>query len=723
MQPATNNKLLQPGCATKFVTLLLLSNKCLQTARTFTVSVLYTILGIWGETAGHADIKYIPKVMNHTSEPTHTHRHHHVHNHSHHSHAEHSGCGCCGCHHSHSHAEGPLWRACLPMMVSGLLLIAGLCVQSDSWFALLIFVMAYLPVSLPVVRSAWGEMRSGAWANEFTLMLLASLGAFAIGEYPEAVGVMLFYAIGEFFQERAVGRARADIRALVSMRPEAATLILPDGTRQPTKPELVDTHSLIEVLPGERVPLDGELLNETAEFDTAALTGEALPRTFTQGAEISAGMIAVGRAVKLRTLRPFADNALQRIMRMVDEAAARKSPAETFIRRFARIYTPAVTLLALLIGLLPPLLAEQAWSVWTYRALVFLVVSCPCALVVSVPLSYYRGIGVASRFGLLFKGGNYLDAVSRLQAVAFDKTGTLTTGQFALTAIERVSAALPALTDTELLRMVAALERFSTHPLAKALVSAAGNNTLPKADNVCETPGGGLCGEINGYRICVGKAEWLQSQGIALPESPVTAPGTTTVLCAINSKYAATLRLADQPRPTAAETIRSLKKMGIRITALLSGDSNETTAAMAQQLHMDESAGNLLPADKAEQLRKLKLRFPQGGVAFVGDGINDAPVLATGDVAFAMGGGTDAAIETADVVVQNADPMGVAHAIAISRTTRRIVKLNITLALGIKLAVILTGALGLTGLWAAVLADTGVALWCVANTYLIQKRD
>lgn len=609
------------------------------------------------------------------------------------------------------------------MIVSALLLVAGLIVRTDNRLSLLLFVLAYLPVSLPVMRSAWSEMRHGAWANEFTLMLLASIGAFAIGEYPEAVGVMLFYAVGEFFQERAVKRARADIRALVSMRPEAATLIQPDGIRQRTNPELIATQSVIEVLPGERVPLDGELMNNTAEFDTAALTGEPLPRSFTKGQEISAGMIAVERAVQLRTLRPFADNALQRILRMVDEAAARKSPAETFIRRFARIYTPAVTLLALLMAVLPPLLAGQAWSVWTYRALVFLVVSCPCALVVSVPLSYYRGIGVASRFGLLFKGGNYLDAVSRLQAVAFDKTGTLTTGQFALTAIERNANAPHTLSDSELLRMVAAVERFSTHPLAKALVSAAGTDALPQADNVSETPGGGLCGEVNGLRICVGKAEWLQQQGIALTASTVATVGTTAVLCAIDGTYTATLRLADQPRPTAAETIRLLKQMGIRITTLLSGDSSETTAAMARQLHMDESAGNLLPADKAEELRKLKQRFPQGGVAFVGDGINDAPVLATGDVAFAMGGGTDAAIETADVVVQNADPMGVVHAIAISRTTRRIVKLNITLALGVKLAVILTGALGLTGLWAAVLADTGVALWCVANTYFIRKRS
>lgn len=609
------------------------------------------------------------------------------------------------------------------MIVSALLLVAGLIVRTDNRLSLLLFVLAYLPVSLPVMRSAWSEMRHGAWANEFTLMLLASIGAFAIGEYPEAVGVMLFYAVGEFFQERAVKRARADIRALVSMRPEAATLIQPDGTRQRTNPELIATQSVIEVLPGERVPLDGELMNDTAEFDTAALTGEPLPRSFTKGQEISAGMIAVGRAVQLRTLRPFADNALQRILRMVDEAAARKSPAETFIRRFARIYTPAVTLLALLMAVLPPLLAGQAWSVWTYRALVFLVVSCPCALVVSVPLSYYRGIGVASRFGLLFKGGNYLDAVSRLQAVAFDKTGTLTTGQFALTAIERNANAPHTLSDSELLRMVAAVERFSTHPLAKALVSAAGKDALPQADNVSETPGGGLCGEVNSHRICVGKAEWLQQQGIALTASTASTVGTTAVLCAIDGTYTATLRLADQPRPTAAETIRLLKQMGIRITILLSGDSSETTAAMARQLHMDESAGNLLPADKAEELCKLKQRFPQGGVAFVGDGINDAPVLATGDVAFAMGGGTDAAIETADVVVQNADPMGVVHAIAISRTTRRIVKLNITLALGVKLAVILTGALGLTGLWAAVLADTGVALWCVANTYFIRKRS
>lgn len=622
-----------------------------------------------------------------------------------------------------------MWRALLPMAVAALLLIVGIVANPLPAWPWAVFVLAYLPVGLPILKEAGEEIAKGDIFNEFTLMVLATIGAFAIGEYPEAVAVLLFYSVGEYFQDRAVGRARRDIQSLVNLRPDTAIVIDHDGRRTNMKPEAVEVGSVIEVVAGERVPLDGTLLTERADFDTAALTGEAEPRSIYAGDEVAAGMIAIGRVVRVRVLRPYAKSALQRIMTMVEDAASRKSHAEMFIRRFARVYTPVVIALAALIALVPPLLAGgTGWAVWLYRALVFLVISCPCALVVSVPLAYFRGIGVASRMGILFKGGNYLDAVARLNHVVFDKTGTLTTGQFVVRQV--TCAEGEAVGADNLLRMVAAVERKSTHPVARAIVAAADSKGDTQAnaasalvtDMVEEEPGLGLRGMVAGHELLVGKAALLEAHGIDTGKTE-TATGDTMVYCGMDGRYAGMIALGDQPRPEAAKGIERLHALGIKRTCVLSGDRSAAVERLAQTLGVDEWHADLLPEGKVEQMQRIKQQCADTGkVAFVGDGINDAPVLAMSDVGFAMGGaGSDAAVETADVVIQSDNPSRVADAIMIGRRTRSLVRYNIALALGIKVAVMLAGALGYASLWAAVLADTGVALLCVANTYAIRS--
>ena len=652
-------------------------------------------------------------------------KHHHEHGHCH---DNEGGCGC-GCHHHHEGNEAPMWRALLPMAVAALLLIVGIVANPLPAWPWAVFVLAYLPVGLPILKEAGEEIAKGDIFNEFTLMVLATVGAFAIGEYPEAVAVLLFYSVGEYFQDRAVGRARRDIQSLVNLRPDTATVIDHDDRRTNVKPEAVEVGSVIEVVAGERVPLDGTLLTERADFDTAALTGEAEPRSIDAGGEVAAGMIAIGRVVRVRVLRPYAKSALQRIMTMVEDAASRKSHAEMFIRRFARVYTPVVIALAALIALVPPLLAgSTGWAVWLYRALVFLVISCPCALVVSVPLAYFRGIGVASRMGILFKGGNYLDAVARLSHVVFDKTGTLTTGQFV---VSQVTCAEGVTVGADnLLRMVAAVERKSTHPVARAIVAAADSkgNTQANAasalvaDMVEEEPGLGLRGMVAGHELLVGKAALLEAHGIDTGKTETTT-GDTMVYCGMDGRYTGMIALGDQPRPEAAKGIERLHALGIKRTCVLSGDRSAAVERLAQTLGVDEWHADLLPEGKVEQMQRIKQQCADTGkVAFVGDGINDAPVLAMSDVGFAMGGaGSDAAVETADVVIQSDNPSRVADAITIGRRTRSLVRYNIALALGIKVAVMLAGALGYASLWAAVLADTGVALLCVANTYAIRS--
>lgn len=646
--------------------------------------------------------------------------HHHDHE-PHHDHNHECECSCgCGC--KHEEEERPLWRVVLPIITSALLLLWGIVANplSGGW-QWVIFLLAYLPIGLPIIKEAGEEMAEGEVFNEFTLMLLATIGAFAIGEYPEAVAVLLFYSVGEYFQDRAVDRAKSDIQALINLRPDTATVILPSGTKETKAPEEVTKDEVIEVMAGGRVPLDGTLLNERAFFDTAALTGEAEPRSIERGAEVAAGMIAMGQVVQLRVVRPYAESALQRILNMVKDAASRKSKAEVFIRRFARVYTPIVIALAVLVAIVPPLTMDGGWSQWLYRALAFLVISCPCALVVSIPLAYFRGIGVASRRGILFKGGNYLDAVTHLTEVVFDKTGTLTTGRFAVDHIIPTKGMEKAV----LLRIVASVERYSTHPIARAIVeNAQALGTAPTC-NVEEIAGLGLKAQVEGKCVWVGKRLLLSKNNIHVPEHFAENEVFTYVYCAIDEHFVGTIALADQPRADAAQGIKKHHSLNVS-TAMLSGDRTAVVAHLAQRLGIDRFHGDLLPEDKVKAFKQIKEANSAkagGKVAFVGDGINDAPVLALSDVGFAMGGaGSDAAVETADVVIQSDSPSLVAEAISIGQLTHRLVVCNIILALAIKVGVMLASALGFASLWAAVLADTGVALLCVANTYAIRAK-
>lgn len=639
----------------------------------------------------------------------------------HHHEEHHHGHGCC-CD-GHEQEEKSLWRSLLPIIVSALLLVFGIVANPFSaHLTWIVFLVAYLPIGVPIIKEAIGEMTEGEIFNEFTLMLIATIGAFAIGEYPEAVAVLLFYSVGEYFQDQAVDRAQRDIQSLINLRPDFATVIVPDGTKTQKAPEEVMKDEVIEVVAGGRIPLDGTLLNERAFFDTAALTGESEPRSIEGGKEVSAGMIATGGVVRLRVLRPYAESALQRILNMVKDAASRKSKAEMFIRRFARVYTPIVIILAAIVAILPPLFIGGEWTTWLYRALVFLVISCPCALVVSIPLAYFRGIGVASRRGILFKGGNYLDAVTRLKEVVFDKTGTLTTGHFAVDHVRTTEG----VDEQKLLLLVAAVERYSTHPIAKAIVEKVGERGLATAEKVEEVAGLGLKAQVEGKMLLVGKQSLLTNEDIEVPQHFAEDEAFTYIYCAIDGRFAGMIALSDQPRTEALQGINRLHALGIS-TAMLSGDRTSVVARLAKRLGIDRYHGDLLPEGKVETFKHIKegrqAEKAKDKVAFVGDGINDAPVLALSDVGFAMGGaGSDAAVETADVVIQSDNPALVAEAITIGRKTHRLVVFNISLALVVKVAVMLASALGFASLWGAVVADTGVTLLCVANTYLIRNK-
>ena len=588
---------------------------------------------------------------------------------------------------------------------------------------LVVYLVPYFVVGWDVLRKAVIGVRNRQPFDECFLMAVATVGAFLLGEYAEACAVMLFYQVGELFQSVAVGKSRRSIAALMDIRPDYANLCQPDGTVAQVDPEEVPVGAEIQVQPGERVPLDGVVLEGTSALNTAALTGESLPRDVEPGANVISGCVNMTGLLRVRTTKPYGESTVAKILDLVENSSMKKARAENFIARFARVYTPAVCYAALALAVLPPvvlmLLGQPAQlGDWVYRALTFLVISCPCALVISVPLSFFGGIGGASARGILVKGSTYLEELSKAEIVVFDKTGTLTQGAFHVTEV----CPAEGITREQLLESAALIESWSKHPIAQSIrESWAQPLDAARITDVEELGGHGIQAKLDGRPAAAGNARLMEKLGLTVPA--VNQAGTVVHL-ALDGRYAGYLCIADTVKPTSQKAIAGLKKAGVRRTVMLTGDAEPVAAAVAQQLGLDEYHAGLLPGDKVDQVEKLlEERSPSGRLVFVGDGINDAPVLATGDVAFAMGGGTDAAIETADVVVQNADPMGVVHAIAISRTTRRIVKLNITLALGVKLAVILTGALGLTGLWAAVLADTGVALWCVANTYFIRKRS
>ena len=585
------------------------------------------------------------------------------------------------------------------------------------------YLLAYLPVGLPVLKEAWESILKKDVFSEFTLMSIATLGAFFIREYPEGVAVMLFYSLGELFQGKAVSRAKRNISALLDVRPETATVI--KGNESVTvSPRNVQVGDIIEVKTGERIPLDGTMLDEAASFNTSTLTGESAPRTIRKGEEILAGMIATDKVVKLEVTKPFEKSALSRILELVQNATERKAPAELFIRKFARIYTPIVTGLAVLIVLLPFIysLADSQFTFifndWLYRALVFLVISCPCALVVSIPLGYFGGIGAASRAGVLFKGGNYLDAITKINTVVFDKTGTLTKGTFEVQSCHPYSD----ISEEKLVQIIASVERNSTHPIAKAIVSYAKQKRIsfvPTAE-VTEIAGYGLEAMIEGQRILVGNTFLMLKYRINRP--PVSSEIVdTAVFCAVGSTYAGYLLLSDTLKEDAGKAIEELKALNINNIQIVSGDIQAVVTNIANQLGLTGDYGHMLPEEKAEYIEELRQNV-NNRVAFVGDGINDAPALALSHVGIAMGGlGSDAAIETADVVIQTDQPSKVATAIRAGKQTRRIVWQNISLAFGVKLLVLILGAGGLATLWEAVFADVGVALIAIVNAIRIQK--
>ena len=637
--------------------------------------------------------------------------------------SQHNTCSHSHCHHGTTN----WWLAAL----SFTMLIAGMAMNYShaDWFTaqatrIAWYIMAYLPVGLPVIAEAWENIKQKDIFNEFTLMTIASIGAFAIGEYPEAVAVMLFYTVGESLQHNAVARATNNIEQLIDIRPERAA-VLRNGSYTYVPPADVAVGEEIEVRAGERVPLDGSLLDDHALLDTSALTGESVPHHAGKGSEILAGMLATGSTLHLRTMRPYGESALSRILKIVNEASSHKAPAELFIRRFARIYTPAVILLSLLIIAVPAIVAatthsfHYVFSDWLYRGLVFLVISCPCALVISIPLGYFAGIGRASHYGILFKGGNYLYAITKADCIMFDKTGTLTTGQFKVTDVQTCHG----YDRNQLLAMLSAAENQSNHPLARAIVSYASalgiTATTPTESN--EKPGYGIEAIIDGQRVLAGSIAFLQSCGINT-SGVTTDAASTTVACAIDGTLAGAVMLADMPKEDSCEAISKLKQLGITDLHILSGDKQEVATAIASSLGIKNAVGGLLPTDKAEYVKRMTLSGHK--IAFVGDGMNDAPVLALSNVGIAMGKlGSDAAIESADVVIQTDSPSRVATAIQIGRATSNIVKQNIVGAIGIKVAIMLAGAFGAVSLWAAVFADVGVAMLAVLNSMRILGKN
>lgn len=644
-------------------------------------------------------------------------------------------CSCC----AHTHECAPekhiekkesIFAEYRKVGLSFILLISGIIMNAlelpffrEGYFSLIWYIVAYLPVGLPVMKEAWESIKDKDYFSEFTLMFVATLGAFYIGEYPEGVAVMLFYSVGELFQEKAVDKAKRNIGALLDVRPEEAAVVR-DERVVIENPQNVKVGETIEIKTGGRVPLDGMMLNEVAAFNTAALTGESVPRSIRMGEEVLAGMIVTDKVIRIKVIRPFDKSALARILELVQNASERKAPAELFIRKFARVYTPIVIGLAVLIVLLPfiySLITPQflfTFNDWLYRALVFLVISCPCALVVSIPLGYFGGIGAASRLGILFKGGNYLDAVTKINTVVFDKTGTLTKGTFEVQSCNCESG----VSEEELIRMIASVESSSTHPIAKAVVNYAGRRDieLSSVTDSKEYAGLGLEAAVNGIQVLAGNGRLLSKFQIEYPPELLSITDTI-VVCAIGNKYAGYLLLSDSLKEDAKIAIQNLKALGIQNIQILSGDKQSIVSNFAEKLGISEAYGDLLPDGKVKHLEELR-QHTENQVAFVGDGMNDAPVLALSNVGIAMGGlGSDAAIETADVVIQTDQPSKVAEAIKVGKLTRRIVWQNISLAFGVKLLVLILGAGGLATLWEAVFADVGVALIAIMNAVRIQK--
>ena len=638
----------------------------------------------------------------------HCHGHeHHEHEHGHgHEHSE---------HHHHHHEEGGVKESIVKIALATVLLIAAVIIEKKTdwptWAYLLVYLVPYLIVGWETLKEAAEALAHGEALDENFLMSVATIGALAIGflpgaetQFPEAVFVMLFFQVGELFEGIAEGRSRKSIAHLMDIRPDTAH-VERDGNVVTVAPETVAPGEVIVIQPGEKVPMDGVVLEGRSNLDTVALTGESVPRSIGPDDEVLSGCVNLSGVLRVRVTKAFSESTASKILDLVENAAERKSRSESFITKFAKVYTPIVVGLAVLLAVVPSLLTGE-WATWIYRALMFLVVSCPCALVISVPLTFFGGIGGASRKGILVKGANFLDTLSRVKTVVFDKTGTLTEGVFEVTAVH------PELIDEkELLHLAAHVERHSTHPIAAALRNAYPNE---KDDciitDVSETAGHGVIASVNGRRVAVGNEKLMALEGAAAHACELKG---TIVHVSIDGIYAGHIVISDRVKADAAAAVAALHHAGVRRTVMLTGDQPDIAAAVAAAVGVDAFHAGLLPADKVARVEAL---LGEGTLAFVGDGINDAPVLARADLGIAMGAlGSDAAIEAADVVLMDDKPSKVAEAVRIARRTLRIARENMAFAIGIKVLVLLLAALGLATLWMAVFADVGVTVLAVLN--------
>jgi Cd2+/Zn2+-exporting ATPase len=610
----------------------------------------------------------------------------------------------------------------LPSIISLVLLLIAIYLDNylkpdwfTDWVRIIWYVVAYVPVGVPVLKEAFESIAKGEIFSEFLLMGIATIGAFAIGEYPEAVAVMLFYAVGEVFQTLAVKRAKANIKSLLDQRPDEVT-VLRNNQPQTVKAESVNIGEIIQLKSGEKLGLDGVLLSETASFNTAALTGESKPDTKAKGETVLAGMINLNTVAQVKVTTAYTDSKLSKILELVQNATSQKAPTELFIRKFAKIYTPIVVLLAVAICLLPYFfIADYQFADWLYRALVFLVISCPCALVISIPLGYFGGIGAASKNGILFKGSNFLDVLANIQNVVMDKTGTMTEGVFKVQEVVFDKA----FNQSEILQLVNALESHSSHPVATAIQQYVGavNHEIP-LQNVEEIAGHGLKATVNGKELLVGNFKLMNKFSITYGIDPNSVV-YTVIAVAYDKKFVGYITIADSIKEDAQITIDKLKLLNVKST-MLSGDKSTVVKFVAEKLGINNAFGDLLPEDKVNKVKEIKAN--NESVAFVGDGVNDAPVVALSDVGIAMGGlGSDATIETADVVIQDDKPSKIPMAINIGKQTKKIVWQNITLAFVVKGIVLVLGAGGLATMWEAVFADVGVALLAILNAVRIQR--
>lgn len=579
------------------------------------------------------------------------------------------------------------------------------------WMALVLCLIPYLIVGFDVIKTAWHNIKNGQVFDENFLMMIATFGAFVVSEYIEAVAVMLFYQVGELFQSYAVGKSRESISALMEIYPEYANLEA-DGQIEEVDPDDVEIDSIIVIKPGERVPLDGIVLEGESFLDTSALTGESVPRKISVGEDIISGCINGNGTLRVQVKKEFDDSTVAKILELVENATNKKAKVENFITRFAKYYTPFVTISALILAVLPPIILQDNWLIWLERACTFLVVSCPCALVISVPLGFFGGIGAASKAGVLVKGSNYLELLSEMDTIVFDKTGTLTNGVFEVTEVITDS-----IRKEKVLGLAAAVEKFSTHPIAESIVNAYAKEEkdILIAKDVEEIAGHGICGIVDDTKVIAGNYKLMKMQGISCQEQKSDG---TIVYVAVDGTYAGCIIISDTIKTGVHEAVSSLKRAGVSKTVMLTGDRKESALAVAENVGIDEVYYELLPADKVEKVEGLLAQTKnKKRLAFVGDGINDAPVLARADIGIAMGSlGSDAAIEAADVVIMDDDIRKIARVIKISKKTMSIVKENIVFALGVKGVILVLSAFGMASMWAAVFADVGVAVIAILNS-------